>query len=152
VLRRQVTRPRVNWAASRLLLELLRRLAMVWSSSPTAPRIPSDFPPPDARPRGTGRNKRGRRVTAEAVSRPFVQLTGDHQDQVATGGDPRGDGGACKTAGFAYTGSNPVPATTFDLRKYTAVTRLRQGPFYQRSISFYRSSEPALLLGRTGLR
>jgi hypothetical protein len=27
-------------------------------------------------------------------------------------GDPRGDGGAtCKTAGFAYTGSNPVPAT-----------------------------------------
>ena len=29
------------------------------------------------------------------------------------GGDARGDGGAtCKTAGYAYTGSNPVPATS----------------------------------------
>jgi hypothetical protein len=31
------------------------------------PGFPSTFPPPDARPRRTGRNRRGRRVTAEAV-------------------------------------------------------------------------------------
>jgi hypothetical protein len=70
------------------------------------------FPPPDARPRGTGRSRRGRRVTADAVDRPFAHATGDDRDQVGTGRDPRGDSGAtCKTAGFAYTGSNPVPAT-----------------------------------------
>src|SRR6266498_3256903 len=32
------------------------------------------------------------------------------------GRDRRGDGGHCKTAGFACTGSNPVPATTSGLR------------------------------------
>ena len=75
--------------------------------------FPSDFPPPDAGPRGTGRNGRGRRVTAEAVGRPFVHVTSDDRDQVGMGRDPRGDGGAtCKIAGIAYTGSNPVPATT----------------------------------------
>jgi hypothetical protein len=36
--------------------------------------------------------------------------------------DARGDGGACKIAGIAYTGSNPVPATPSDLRKYSRVT------------------------------
>jgi hypothetical protein len=30
---------------------------------------------------------------------------------VGMAGDSRGDGGACKIAGIAYTGSNPVPAT-----------------------------------------
>jgi hypothetical protein len=41
-----------------------------------------------------------------------VHVTGDYRDQVGTGRDPRGDGGAtCKIAGIAYTGSNPVPAT-----------------------------------------
>jgi hypothetical protein len=74
--------------------------------------FPSTFPPTDAEPRGTGRDGRGRRGTAEAVDRPFVHVTGDDPDQVGTVGDPRGDGGAtCKIAGIAYTGSNPVPAT-----------------------------------------
>jgi hypothetical protein len=51
-------------------------------------------------------------VTADAVDRPFAHATGDDRDQVGKGRDPRGDSGAtCKTAGFAYTGSNPVPAT-----------------------------------------
>jgi hypothetical protein len=35
------------------------------------PGFRSAFPPPDARPRGTGQNGRGRRVTAEAVDRPL---------------------------------------------------------------------------------
>ena len=61
----------------------------------------------------------------------------------------RPKGAVCKTAGFAYTGSNPVPATTFELRNYTTVTRLRRGPFYQRSTSFYHPTRPALLMGRT---
>jgi hypothetical protein len=58
----------------------------------------STFAPPDARPRGTSRNRRVRRVTAEAVGRPFVQVTGDDRGQVGMGGDPREDGGAtCKS-------------------------------------------------------
>jgi hypothetical protein len=73
--------------------------------------IPSTFPPPDARPRGTGRNGRGRLVMAKAIAGPFAYVTADERDPVAMEGDPRGDGGACKTAGFAYTGSNPAPAT-----------------------------------------
>ena len=51
---------------------------MVADSGQTAPRIPSTFPPPDARPRGTGRNRRGCQVTAEAVGIPFVHVTGDY--------------------------------------------------------------------------
>jgi hypothetical protein len=66
---------------------------------------------PSAR-RWAARNGQGHRVTAEAVGRPFLQVTGDDRDQVGMGRDPRGDGGAtCKIAGIAYTGSNPVPAT-----------------------------------------
>ena len=62
--------------------------------------------------RGTGRNRRGRRETAEVLGRSFVQVTTNGGDQVGMGRDPRGDGGAtCKIAGIAYTGSNPVPAT-----------------------------------------
>jgi hypothetical protein len=75
------------------------------------PGFPSDFPPPDAGPRGTGRNGQGRRVTAEAVGRPFMHVTSDDRDLVGMAGDPPGDSGACKIAGIAYTGSNPVPAT-----------------------------------------
>ena len=72
-----------------------------------------DFPPLDARLRETGRNGWGRRVTAEAVGRPFAHVTSDNRDQMGIGRDPRGEGGAtCKIAGIAYTGSNPVPATT----------------------------------------
>jgi len=74
--------------------------------------IPSDFPPPDARPRGTRGNRQGHRVTADAVGRPFGQVTGDDLGQAGMGRDARGNAAAtCKTAGFAYTGSNPVPAT-----------------------------------------
>ena len=32
------------------------------------PEFPSYFPPPDARPRGTGRNGQGRQVTGEAAA------------------------------------------------------------------------------------
>src|SRR4030095_11459314 len=72
-----------------------------------------DFPPsslrPDARPRGTGRSRRGRRVTADAVDRPFAHATGDDRDQAGRGRDPRGDSGAtCKTAGIA---SSSIRAT-----------------------------------------
>jgi len=76
------------------------------------PGFPSDFPPPDARSRGTGGNGRGRRVTAEAAGTPFVHVTDDDRDQIGTGRDQReNDGAVCKIAGIAYTGSNPVPAT-----------------------------------------
>ena len=88
-------------------------LALPMPSDPLrAPGFRSTFAPPDARPRGTGRNDRGRRVAAEAIVRPFAHVKGDDRDQAGTGRYPRGDGGAtCKIAGIAYTGSNPVPAT-----------------------------------------
>jgi hypothetical protein len=53
------------------------------------PGLPSIFPPPDARPRGTGRNGRGRRGTAEAVGGLFVHVTSDDRDEVGMGRDPR---------------------------------------------------------------
>jgi hypothetical protein len=40
--------------------------------------IPSDFPPPDAKPHMTGCDRQGRRVTAEAAARRFVHVTGDY--------------------------------------------------------------------------
>jgi hypothetical protein len=91
----------------------------IWSAASSARSrvrtpagLPSTFPPPDARPRGTGRNGQGRPVTARAAARPFAHVTSDDRNPLGTGGDHCGDGGAvCKTAGFAYTGSNPVPAT-----------------------------------------
>ncbi len=86
---------------------LLLRMLVGWR-----PGFPSTFPPPDAWLRGTGRNGRGRRVTTEAVDRPLVHATADERGRVGLGRDEREDGGSvCKTAGFAYTGSNPVPAT-----------------------------------------
>jgi hypothetical protein len=76
------------------------------------PVFPSDFPPPDAGLRRTGRNGQGCRVTAEAVDRLFVHVNGNSWDQEGIRGDPRGACIAtCKIAGIAYTGSNPVPAT-----------------------------------------
>ena len=75
-------------------------------------KLPSYFPPPDARPRGTGRTGRGHQVTAEVVERPFAHVTSDGQYQVGMEGDSWEDGApTCKIAGIAYTGSNPVPAT-----------------------------------------
>src|SRR5829696_9503732 len=77
------------------------------------PGFPSDFPPPDARPRGMGRNRRGRQVTAEAAGMLIVHVASDDRDYVGMRRDEWGDGGAtCKIAGIAYTGSNPVPATS----------------------------------------
>src|SRR5829696_298318 len=77
------------------------------------PGFPSDFPPPDARPRGMGRNRRGRQVTAEAAGMLIVHVASDDRDYVGIRRDEWGDGGAvCKIAGIAYTGSNPVPATS----------------------------------------
>jgi hypothetical protein len=76
------------------------------------PGLPSTFPPPDARSCGTGRNRPGRRMTAEAVDTPSAHVKPDDGEHMGMGRDPRGDGGAtCKIAGIAYTGSNPVPAT-----------------------------------------
>jgi hypothetical protein len=49
-------------------------------------RFPSTFPPPDARPRGTGRNGRGRRVTTEAVDRLFMHVTAVVRDQAGMAG------------------------------------------------------------------
>ena len=76
------------------------------------PGFPSDFPPPSMGLRETGRNARGRPVTAAAVDRPFAHVTSGRAGQVGMRRDWRGAGGAtCKIAGIAYTGSNPVPAT-----------------------------------------
>ena len=58
------------------------------------PGFPSDFPQPDAKLRGTGRNGQGRQVTAEAVDRPFAHVTGDDRGQMGMERDPQGDGGA----------------------------------------------------------
>jgi hypothetical protein len=70
----------------------------------------STFAPPDAEPHGTGWNRRGPQVTAEAVGKLFVHVAGGNRDHEGTGGDPRGAAAAtCKIAGIAYTGSNPVP-------------------------------------------
>jgi hypothetical protein len=54
----------------------------------------STFAPPDVRPRGTGRNRRGRQVTIGAVNRRFAHVTRDDGDQVGMGRDPRGEAGA----------------------------------------------------------
>jgi hypothetical protein len=73
--------------------------------------------------RETGRNGRGRPVTAEAAAKRFVHVTSGLVGQVGMGRDWRGAGSAtCKIAGIAYTGSNPVPATPSELRKYSRVT------------------------------
>jgi hypothetical protein len=98
-------------------MSLARRTADAMDLGPVPPwpepkGFRSTFAPPDARPRGTGRNGRGRRVTAEAVDRLFMHVTTVVRDQAGRAGDPRGAGAAtCKIAGIAYTGSNPVPAT-----------------------------------------
>jgi hypothetical protein len=83
-----------------------RTLALPGSPVPNAGRavagLPSTFPPPDAMPRVTGRNRRGRPVTAENVGRPLAHVTGNDRDQAGMGREPQGDGGAaCKTAGIA---------------------------------------------------
>jgi hypothetical protein len=72
--------------------------------------IPSYFPPPDAGPRGTGRNRQGRRVTAEAAGRPFVHVTSDDRDQVGTGGDPRFAGTLSEGSGAVLVPSRSVLA------------------------------------------
>jgi len=43
----------------------------------------------------------------------IVHVASDDRDYVGIRRDEWGDGGAvCKIAGIAYTGSNPVPATS----------------------------------------
>jgi hypothetical protein len=49
----------------------------VWTLAWYRRELPSSFPPPDAWLRGSGRNWRGRRGTAEAVDRPFAHVTSD---------------------------------------------------------------------------
>src|SRR5512132_89030 len=51
----------------------------------------STFAPPDAEPHGTGGNRRGPQVTAEAVGKLFVHVAGGNRDQKGmggTGGEP----------------------------------------------------------------
>jgi hypothetical protein len=80
----------------------------------------STFPPPDVRPRGTGRNGWGHRVTAEAILASFVLVTGDDRGRVGMGRDSRGGAAAvCKTAGFAYRFESCPCHTTVDLRKWS---------------------------------
>ncbi len=68
---------------------------------PSLKGFPSTFPPPDAKPRGTGRNGRGRRVTADAVGWPFVHVTSDDRDRVGMGRDRWGaEFAVCKIAGL----------------------------------------------------
>jgi hypothetical protein len=99
-------------------MSLARRAADAMDLGPVpgpgpSPGIRSTFAPPDVRPCGTGRNGRGRQVTAEAGDRLSMHVTAVVRDQAGMAGDSRGAGGAtCKIAGIAYTGSNPVPATT----------------------------------------
>src|SRR4029453_6037844 len=107
--------PLVRWSRSSGHLrgrDQARSLSLNPRVQKMAAGIPSKFPPPDARPRGSRGNRQGHRVTADAVGRPFGQVTGDDLGQAGMGRDARGNAAAtCKTAGFAYTGSNPVPAT-----------------------------------------
>jgi hypothetical protein len=51
----------------------------------------STFAPPDAEPHGTGGNRWGPQVTAEAVGKLFVHVAGGNRDQKGmggTGGEP----------------------------------------------------------------
>src|SRR5215213_934230 len=57
---------------------------------PEPKRCRSTFAPPDARPRGTGRNRQGRRVTAEAVGRLSMHVTAVVLDQGGDGSGPAG--------------------------------------------------------------
>ena len=85
---------------------------MVRNSGRTAAGFRSTFPPPDAGPRGTGRNGRGRTGTAQAVVRPFVHVTADNQERIGMGRDLRGAKlAACKIAGIAYIGYEPSSGT-----------------------------------------
>ena len=77
---------------------------------------------PSAR-RWAARNGAKRAGTPSDGGRAFVHVTSDDRNQVGMEGDSREDGApTCKIAGIAYTGSNPVPATPSDLRKYSRVT------------------------------
>jgi hypothetical protein len=91
----------------------------------TRPGFPSYFPPADAGPRGAGRYGWGRRGTAGAIHGPFAHVISDGWQQVGMERDSPGDGAAtCKIAGIAYTGSNPVPATTALTSNNAVVGRL----------------------------
>jgi hypothetical protein len=80
--------------------------------------IPSAFPPPDARPRGTGWNGRGRRGTAGAADRPFAHVTADERARVGMGRDAWGDGGSvCKTAGITSAAAGGGAVGQFDLHQ-----------------------------------
>jgi hypothetical protein len=64
----------------------LRPVTWIWNLVIRRLGFPSAFPPPDARPRETGRNGWGREVTAEVVLPSLVLVTGDDRRQ---GGDRR---------------------------------------------------------------
>lgn len=56
----------------------------------TAEGLRSTFAPPDAEPHGTGGNRRGPQVTAEAVGKLFVHVVGGNRDHEGMRGDRRG--------------------------------------------------------------
>ena len=76
----------------------------LWSDG--GPGFPSDFPPPDAEPRGTGRNRRGRQVTADTAADRLCRSLAVHWDW-------RGCGGTC---GEAPVGSVKSPALPTQVR------------------------------------
>jgi hypothetical protein len=95
------------------------------------PRFRSTFAPPDDKPRGTGRNGRGRRGTNEAPDGPFAHVTANDQGQAGTEREPWGAAAAtCKSPASAYPGSNPGPATsaTTSADMVTIRTRPRNPP------------------------
>jgi hypothetical protein len=72
--------------------------------------FPSDFPPPDAKPRGTLRYGWGRQVTARAVGTSFVLVTADSRGKAGMGRDLwEAEFAVCKTAGVAYIGYAELP-------------------------------------------
>jgi hypothetical protein len=103
----QLPAVRLRWLLIDLASSIAHRrgvptLAATQGADPSrAGRFPSTFPPPDAKPRGTERNGRGRRVTAGAVGGPFVLVTADRRGRIGMGRDPPGDRPShCEIAGW----------------------------------------------------
>jgi hypothetical protein len=85
--------------------------AYVRSSDRTAAGISLHLRPLDARPRGTGRNGRGRLGTAEAADRMFAHVAADERDQAVMGRDSWGDGRAtCKSLALPTRSAEPLLA------------------------------------------
>jgi hypothetical protein len=113
--------------------------------------FPSTFPPPDARPRGTGRYGRGRLVTAGDVGGLFVLVTTNGRVLVGTGGDPRGAAGAtCKIAGIAYVSPMHLALTPNSVRTGGPARSTRTRRYGRNGVNYdgYSCNRPPLPLWR----